>query len=566
MASSSSIRVVIIGGVAGGMSSATRLRRLNEHCSIKVIERDSHISSATCGIPYALGGVIEEAGKLHVQTVDKIKAWFNVDVMTNTEAVQIDRKGKEVLVRTVHDPDGPDDRVMQRIPYDKLIIATGATATYPPIEGIHSENLFLLRTISDLENIQTYLGSRQIKQAVVIGGGFIGLEAAENLVRLGLDVTILEYLPQVMPTLDAEIAEYLHSELRRHGIKLELNARIVKISQPDQSEQGSVHLQTGKQVAADIIILAAGIRPRIELAEKAGLEVSNSGIKVNEALQTSDPDIYAVGDVVGTKNIVSGAVRNLALGGPANRQGRLAADHIFGRPVCYRGHTATSVCQVFNLTVASVGLNFVELKKQGRRFEYVTVHPPDHASYYPGATPITLRVTFDTDSSKLLGAQAVGKKGVDKRIDVIATAIRAGMSVTDLQDLELTYAPPYGSAKDPVNMAGFVGSNVMNEDVKIMHPLDLNGLANLQILDVRTPQEYAQGHLKGAVNIPLNNLRERYDEASKVKRTLVYCQVGYRGYLAYCILKQRGFEDIFNLDGGYKLVSEGGFANLTTLE
>ncbi|KAK6539933.1 hypothetical protein TWF694_008768 [Orbilia ellipsospora] len=566
MAATSPNRIVIIGGVAGGMSSATRLRRLNEQFRITVIEKDSYISSATCGLPYALGGVIEDREKLHVQSADKISAWFNIDIMTNTEAVEIHRESKQVAVRAVKTDGSHVDENVHRLSYDKLIIATGAEAIYPKIEGIHSENVFTLRTISDLEHVQAYMANHQVKHVAVIGGGFIGLEAVENLVNLGLDVTLLEYLPQVMPNIDVDIAEFLHSELISNGVKLSLDARIVKIHEPKPSAQGYVSLSSGEQIAADIVILAAGIQPRTELAEKAGLVVSRSGIDVHDTLQTSDPDIYAIGDVIGTTNIISNETRNLALGGPANRQGRLAADHISGRLVRYRGHTGTFVCQVFNLTVAAVGLNPNNLNRLCKKFEYVTVHPPDHAAYYPGATPITLRVAFDASSGKLFGAQAVGKKGVDKRIDVIATAIRAGMTVGDLQDLELAYAPPYASAKDPINMAGFVGTNVVIGDVKILHPSTLEKLRSPQIIDVRSPEEYGRGYIKGAVNIPLGDLRQRCEELSKAKRTLVYCHVGYRGYLAYRILKQHGFEHLFNLDGGYKLVSEGGFRHLTTLQ
>lgn len=563
MAAKDPMRVVIIGGVAGGMSSATRLRRLDENCRITVVEKDPHISSATCGLPYALGGIIEDEAKLHVQTKEKIKSWFNVDVLTNTEATEIDRDKRQVVVRAVGGDGTPADGTTQTLPFDKLIIATGAEATRPLIEGINSEHVFPLRSISDLNQVQQYRLSHDVKAVAIIGGGFIGLEVAENLVKLGLQVTVLEFLPQVMTTVDANIAEYLHTELRRQGVKLMLNARIVKIDQPKSTEQAFIHLQSGDKFPADAVIMAAGIHGRTELAEKAGLSVSRFGISVQDTLQTSDPDIYAVGDAIATTNLISGAARNIALGGPANRQGRLAADHICGRPVHYRGHVGTSVCQVFDLTVASVGLNATQLVGSGKQFEYVTVHPPDHAGYYPGASPITLRVAFDMSSGKLLGAQAVGRKGVEKRIDVIATAIRAGMTIEDLQDLELSYAPPYGAAKDPVNMAGFVGTNVRSGDVKIVHAANLGDLSNYRIVDVRSPEEYGRGYLQSAVNIPIAELRQRQGEIDKSKPTLVYCQVGYRGYLAYRILKQNGF-DVVNLDGGYKIVSEGGMKNLTT--
>ena len=569
MAAENDMRVVIIGGNAGGMSCATRLRRLNEHCRITVVEKGPWISSATCGIPYALSGVIAEEAKLHVQSKEKIHAWFNIDVLTGTEALSIDRKERNVSIGELDDDGKLIDGTTCTISYDKLVLAPGAEPTFPPIDGIRSCNVFTLRSIADLRKLKDFLATRRVRHVAVIGGGFIGLEAAENLVGLGMNVTMVEYMPQVFASVDADIAGMLHRELRRNGVELILNARIAEI------DEEHIHLENGEQILADAVILATGIHAGTTLAESAELAVSRAGIQVEETLQTSDPDIYAIGDAIQTLNSVNGKTEPLALAGPANRHGRLVADHICGKAVKYHGHVGTSVCKVFGLTVASVGLCVRELAKSDLHFEYVTVHPLDHAGYYPGAHPVTLRVAFDTETGKMLGAQGIGDKGVDKRIDVLATAIQAGMSIRELTDLELAYAPPYGSAKDAVNMAGFVGSNVLDGVVRILHARDIpsplenghtNGHAtkqpNLQLVDVRSPEEYCQAHLPGAVNIPLGDLRKRCHELLATAPTLVYCKVGYRGYLAYRILKQRGFNDVFNLDGGFKLVEEGDFKHL----
>jgi len=568
-------QVVIVGGVAGGMSCATRLRRLDENAHITVLEKGPFISYANCGIPYALGNVIQDEGKLHVQTNEKIKAWFNIDVRTNAELVSIDRVKKIVHVRETNEKDSATDQTLQQISYDRLVLSLGAEAVKPPIKGIDSDHVFTLQTIPDLEKVKSYIETHHCRHVAVIGGGFIGLETAENLRFLGLDVTVLEYLPHVFPPVDPDMAELLHREMRRHGLHLVLNARITRITAPGGSQHAQIVFDSSDSIRADLIIAAVGVQARTAVAAQAGLSVSRSGLTVNDTMQTSDPDIYAIGDMVETLNLVSGRSDRLALAGPANRQGRLVADHICGRNVHYRGNVGTAICKVFDLTVGSVGFSVEALRRMGRgdRTKYVTIHPSDHASYYPGAEQMTVRVAFEAPSGRLLGAQIVGKHGVDKRIDIFAMAMRAGMTIEDLEHVELGYAPPYGAAKDPVNMAGFVGGNLLRGAVETVHAQDLANevLTNsqgerqtytlpdkYQVVDVRSPEEFESGHVIGAMNIPLGTLRTCLGPLDQTKKILVYCRVGYRGYLAYRILKQNGF-DVVNLDGGFKSVSDGGY-------
>ena len=544
--------IVIVGGVAGGMSAATRARRLCESAKITVLERGPYVSYANCGIPYALGGIIQDDTTLILQNPESFKSRFNIDVQIRSEVTAINRASKNVTVRNLM---GDEETVC---PYDKLILSQGAEPVRLPIKGSNLPQVFTLQTIDDMKSIRDFIVGHKSQKVAVIGGGFIGLELAENLHHLGLDVTIIEYASHVFPPADAEMAEPIHTELRRHDVKLLLNARVQQIEKGDQQSLINVMTANGHKVPADVAIMAVGVRARTSLAAAAGLMIGKNGIAVNKYMQTSDPDIYAVGDMVETEHRILGRPAVVALAGPANRQGRLAADHIFGKKIAYRGNIGTSACKVFGMTIASTGLSVQALRELGRTPEWVTVHPPDHAGYYPGSSPITLRVIFDPETGVLLGAQAVGKQGVDKRIDVLSTAIQAGMGICDLEHLELAYAPPYGSAKDPVNMAGFVGSNVLRCDVHIVHPGDLcSPQASWQIVDVRSPLEFSRGHLPGAVNLPLNNLRETVHTLDREKKVLVYCQVGYRGYLAYRVLSQIGF-DVVNLDGGFKSVVEGG--------
>jgi len=556
MASDPPRNVVIVGGVAGGMSAATRARRLDEHCSITVFERGPYVSYANCGIPYALGGVIKSDAALVLQTPQALKDRFNINVRANTEVLSINRMKRTVEVKSA------GSETVETVPYDRLILAMGAEPFRPPIEGIDSPNVFMLQTIPDLQKIRAFQVEHNCKQVAIIGGGFIGLEVADSLRELGLEISIIEYAPHVFPPLDADMAEPLHTEIRRNNVKLFLNARIQSIEAPKDGTRGCVKLEDGQSVQSDLVLVMVGIRARTKIAEEAGLKIGKTGVSVNHHLQTSDHNIYAVGDMVETENRIVGHPMQLALAGPANRQGRLAADNIFGRKVAYRGNVGTSACKVFDLTVASVGLSVRALKQMGLDPSWVTVHPPDHAGYYPGSHAITLKLAFEKKTGRILGAQAIGTSGVDKRIDVLATAMQAGLTVFDLEHLELAYAPPYGSAKDPVNMAGFVASNVLRGDVEIVHPEYLkNEPADVQILDVRSPSEYSGGHLDKALNIPLNDVRDNLAKLDKGRRIMVYCGVGYRGYVAYRILKQLGYE-VVNLDGGYKSVVQGGYAGV----
>jgi NADPH-dependent 2,4-dienoyl-CoA reductase/sulfur reductase-like enzyme/rhodanese-related sulfurtransferase len=552
------MNLVIIGGVAGGMSAAARARRLDESAHITVIEKGPYVSFANCGIPYALGGVIENDAKLILGSRESFRERFNVDVRLNTEAVAIDREKHTVHVRT---SDGPKE---YDIPYDKLILAQGAEASRPPVDGMSLDHVFSLQTITDLQNIRHFISEHKVKHATIIGGGFIGLEASENLRNLGLEVTILEYNSHVFPPVDDDMAEPLHTELRRNCVQVILNARLERI------EPHHVVLCSGERITTDFISVVTGVKARTGLARQSGLGIGKAGVSVNGYMQTSDPDIYAVGDMVETDHLIAERPLPMALAGPANRQGRLAADHIFGQSTPYgpyRGNVGTAACKVFDLTVACTGLSIFALRQLGQDPLWTTVHTPDHASYYPGASPIMLKVAFERKTGRLLGAQAVGKNHVDKRVDVLSTALQAGMTIFDLEHLELAYAPPFGSAKDPINMAGFVGGNVLRGYVEIVHAEDLikaESLTQVQVLDVRSPAEFGRGHVPSAVNIPVDTIRSKISLLDKSRRVIVYCQVGYRGYLAYRILKQSGF-NVANLDGGFRAIVEGGFRTLQTM-
>lgn len=533
------------------MSAATRARRLSEDAQITVFEKGPYVSFANCGIPYALSSTIPDPDSLLLQTPESFKRRFNIDVKIHHQVVGIDRKKKVVLVKQ-----GKNGEV-EEVGYDKLILAQGAKPIVPPVKGVDGEQVFQLTTMVDLEGVKGYMRGHEVKSAVVIGGGFIGLEAVENLKALGLEVAVVERAEHVLPPIDRDMAEPLHEELRKHGVKVVLGKSAERI------EKGWVVVEGGERIKADLVMLVAGVRARTELAREAGLDIGKGGVTVNAQMQTSDPDIYAVGDMVETEQRVTGLRKVLALAGPANRQGRMAADHIFGKDVSYRGNVGTAVVKVFDLTVGITGLSVESLRQLGKDPLWVSAHPPDHAGYYPGARQITLKVAFERKTGRILGAQAFGVAGVDKRIDVLATAMQGNMTVFDLEHLELAYAPPYGSAKDPINMVGFIAGNVLRDDVEIVHGEDLTpeDLKKLQVIDVRSPGEFSGGHLKYATNININDLRDDVSQLDKSKKTLVYCQVGYRGYLADRILKQRGF-DVMNLDGGFKSVLDGGFTSL----
>jgi len=542
------MKLVIVGGVAGGASAAARARRVNEHADIIVFERGPDVSFANCGLPYHIGGTIAERGNLLVQTPQGLRKRFNIDVRVNTEVTAIDRAAHRVTARNVKTGEVYQER------YDKLILSPGAEAVRPALPGIESARVMTLRNMADMDAIKRVVDGIAGKaggRAVVIGGGYIGLEMAEALRERQLAVTLVELLPQVMGTVDAEMAAPLHDTLVQHGVDLRLGTGVTGFE--ETGEGVKVKLSDGAEVEAALAVLAIGVRPDVQLAREAGLAIgARGGIVVDEHMRTSDPDIYAVGDAIEFPELVSGEPVVIPLAGPANRQGRIAADNALGGASTYKRTQGTAVCKVFDMTIAMTGLNEKQLEKLGRRYESVTVHPNQHAGYYPGARPLTLKVLFDPDDGKLFGAQAVGTEGVEKRIDVLATALRAGLTVFDLEELELCYAPPYGSAKDPVNMAGFVAANVLRGDVQICHARDVQKLrADQLLLDVRTPAECALGMIPGAVNIPVDELRARLAEVPRDKEIVAYCQVGLRGYLACRILKQHGFR-CRNLTGGYK--------------
>lgn len=538
-------RIVIVGGVAGGASAAARARRLSEDSEIILIERGEYISFANCGLPYHIGGIIKERARLLVQTPEAMYKRFRIDVRTQTEVTRIERNAKTVVARNA--ATGQDETIS----YDALILSPGAAPVRPPIAGIDSKRIFTLRNLADTDAINRVIDKENPARAVIVGGGYIGLEMAEAFRQRNIEVTMVELAPQVMGMIDPEMAVPLHQQLRLHGVDLRLGASVTAFK-----EEGRIlliQLSTGETISCDMAILAIGVKPETGLARQAGLTIGDrGGIVVDARMRTSDPAIYAVGDVIEVANFVDDRAALIPLAGPANRQGRIAADNIFGRDSVYRKTQGTAICKVFDLAVGMTGLSEKYLKKTGQPYEKVYIHPANHASYYPGASPINLKLLFDPGNGKLLGAQAVGSEGIDKRIDVIAVAMRAGLTVQALQDLELCYAPPYGSAKDPVNYAGFVAANAICGDVTLCHSEDMvHPRENQLLLDVRMPVEVEAGTIPGAVNIPLDDLRERMDELPKGRELLVFCQVGLRGYVACRLLSRHGFA-CRNLTGGYK--------------
>jgi NADPH-dependent 2,4-dienoyl-CoA reductase/sulfur reductase-like enzyme/rhodanese-related sulfurtransferase len=539
------MKLLIVGGVAGGASAAARARRLSEDAQIILFERGPNVSFANCGLPYYVGGEIVERDKLLVVTPERLQTRFKLDVRTRSSVEAIDRTAKKVRVR-----DLSTGREYEQS-YDKLILAPGAAPLRPPIPGIDLPGIYTLRNLQDVDRIKQKV-DEGVKQAVVIGAGFIGLELVENLVRRGVTTTVIELQDQVLPPFDKEMTIPIADHLAAKGVSLLLG----ESAEASERSAGGlvVRLKSGHRLSAQLVILGVGVRPENKLAVETGLEVGpRGGIRVNEHLQTSDPDIYAVGDAIEVKDFVTGQPTQVPLAGPANRQGRIAADHIFGRDACYRGTQGTAIVRVFDLTAAMTGASEKTLQRAKQAYRKVYVHPTHHAGYYPGAEGMTLKVVFAPTDGKLLGAQAVGGQGVDKRIDVLAVAIQAGMTVFDLEEMELAYSPQYGSAKDPINMAGFVAAGLLRGD----HPqadvaaVTLSENGRLVLVDVRTPQEYAGGHISGAVNIPVDDLRSRLGELPHDREVAVYCQMGQRGYLAVRILAQAGFK-VVNLGGGYK--------------
>jgi NADPH-dependent 2,4-dienoyl-CoA reductase/sulfur reductase-like enzyme/rhodanese-related sulfurtransferase len=540
------MKLIIVGGVAGGASAAARARRLSEDAQIVLIERGPDVSFANCGLPYYIGGEIVEREKLLVVTPERLRTRFNLDVRVRSSVEAIDRGLKKVRVR-----DLASGREYEET-YDKLILAPGAAPIRPPLPGIDLPGIFTLRNLEDMDRIVKTL-EKGVRQAVVVGAGFIGLELVESLVRRGISTTVVELQDQVLPPFDKEMTAPISEHLAAHGVTLLLGQSAEAF---EQSSDGLVvRLKSGQKLSAQLVVLGVGVRPENKLAVDAGLEVGpRGGIRVNDQLQTTDPDIYAVGDAIEVKDFVTGEPTQVPLAGPANRQGRIAADNIFGRNVRYRGTQGTAVVRVFERTAAMTGASEKTLRRTNRPYRKVYVHPLHHAGYYPGAESMTLKVLFDSGTGRLLGAQSVGGAGVDKRIDVLAVAIQARMTVFDLEEMELAYSPQYGSAKDPINMAGFVAGGLLRGEhpqVDIEALIDVPPTQERYLLDVRTREEFAMGHLTDAVNIPVDELRTRLSELPRDKEIAAYCQVGQRGYLATRILQQNGFEAV-NVSGGYK--------------
>ena len=539
------MRILIVGGVAGGASAAARARRLSEDAEIIIFERGEHVSFANCGLPYYIGAVIKERQKLLVQTPDSLYKRFRIKTKVKTEVLKIDRFKKNVIVKDVVSGQESTES------YDYLILSPGADPIKPPMPGLDLPQVMTLRNLSDMDRIKLKVDQNKAKRVVVVGGGYIGLEMTEALREHGLAVTIIELSNQVMGPADPEMAYYLHQELKDHGVDIKFGVSVKGFYQAGSSI--SAELSDGQKLGCDLVILAIGVKPEVSLAKEAGLEIGQrGGIVVNEQMQTNDPAIFAVGDAIEVDEFVTGTKALIPLAGPANRQGRIAADNIFGRNSIYKKTQGTAVCKLFDLTVGMTGVNEKILKRMNMAYEKVYIHSNNHAGYYPGATEINMKLLFDPKSGKILGGQAVGKEGIDKRIDVLAVALRAGMTVYDLENLELCYAPPYGSAKDPVNFLGFVASNVLKGDVRICHSDEVTNINPEQvILDVRSAKEVQRGIVPGAINIPIDDLRDQLNQLSRDKEYLAYCQVGLRGYLACRILTQHGFK-CRNLSGGYE--------------
>ena len=541
-------KVLIVGGVAGGASAAARLRRVDEHAEIILFEKGDYISYANCGLPYYIGNVIKEREQLFVQTPKRLRARFQIDVRTGHEVLKIDRKQKTVAVKEI-----ASGKIYQET-YDTLLLSPGAVPLQPKIPGLSGPNVFTLRNVDDTDRIMSYLRDYKPQNAIVIGAGFIGLEIAENLVEAGLNVSLVEMASRILPkNLDYEMAAPLHCHLRARGINLYLNTALAAVE--TKAQENWAVLSNDVRIKYDLAIVAAGTAPENRLAKEAGLTLGVYGaIRVNSSLQTSDPDIYAVGDAIEVESGISGEKTYIPLAGPANRQGRLVADAIAGREVKYEGAIGTSIVKVFDLTAASVGLTEDFLKQSGREYLASITHPWSHATYYPGSSQLDIKLLF-TPEGQVLGAQVVGEQGVDKRVDVLATIIKTKGTVDDLSSLELAYAPPFSSAKDPVNIAGYVAGNILRQDMKaVSWDQVLDGKnRDFLLLDVRDKSEVEAGHLAGAVHIPLNKLRQRLHELPKDQEIVVYCQVGLRAYIGARILQQNGFK-VSNLSGGWKTI------------
>ena len=542
------MKVIIVGGVAGGASCAARLRRLDENAEIVVFERSGYISYANCGLPYYIGGTITDPEELTLQTPQSFNARFNVAMKVNHEVTAIDPAKKTVTVKNLLTGEVFEES------YDKLVLSPGAKPTRPRLSGVDLDRVFTLRTVEDTFRIKKFIEENSPKSAVLAGGGFISLELAENLMELGMDVTIVQRPKQLMNPLDWDMAAFVHAKARKQGMNLKLGYTVEGFE--DKGDKVDVLIKDNAPLTADMVVLAIGVSPDTKIAADAGLELGIKGsILVNDRMESSAPDIYAVGDAVQVKNFVTGEPAHIPLAGPANKQGRIAADNIAGGDSRYKGSQGSSVVKLFDMTIASTGLNETNAKKSGIDCDKIVLAPASHAGYYPGGKIMTMKLVYDKNSYKLLGAQIVGQEGVDKRIDVLATAIRAGMTVPELAELELAYAPPYSSAKDPVNLAGFMVENIKNGYMKQFHWHDIDALprdGSVTLLDTRTVGEYSRGHIPGFINIPLHELRNRIAELPAGKPVYINCQSGLRSYVACRMVSQYGF-DCYNFSGGYRM-------------
>ena len=541
------MKVVVVGGVAGGASAAARLRRLDEKAEIIILERGEYISYANCGLPYYIGEVIKKRDNLVVQSPEDMKKRFNLDVRVLNEVKNINIEKKQIDIYDIKNHKNYQEN------YDKLILSPGAFSIKPPIKGFDAPNVFSLRDIPDTLGIKNFVDEHNPKSAVVVGAGFIGMELVENLHRRGITITIVELAEQVLAPLDGEMASLIHQHLKEKKVEFYLNNEVKEVEY--REEFSLVKLGSGREIKTDMVLIGIGVRPEVTLAKAAGLEIGKrGGIKVDHALKTSNPNIYAVGDAIEVIDYVNGNPTLIPLAGPANKQGRIAANNICGIPEKYEGTQGTSILKVFDMTVATTGNNEKLLKRLNIPYEKSFTHSSSHAGYYPEALPLSLKLIFSPDSGKILGAQIVGYDSVDKRIDIIATAIRAGMTVYDLEKLELAYAPPYSSAKDPVNMAGYVASNILKGDSDIIHWHDINKLDQKKtiLIDVRTTEEYSLGSIERAKNIPVDELRNRLSEIPQDREIIIFCRIGLRAYIASRILRQKGYKKVKNLSGGYK--------------
>jgi NADPH-dependent 2,4-dienoyl-CoA reductase/sulfur reductase-like enzyme/peroxiredoxin family protein/rhodanese-related sulfurtransferase/TusA-related sulfurtransferase len=551
-------KVLIVGGVAGGASAAARLRRNDENAEIIMFERGEYISFANCGLPYYIGNVIEERDALLVETPEEMNKRFKIDVRVNNEVVSIDRDNKKVQVKNLKTGEEYSEN------YDKLILSPGSSPLKPPIPGIDAPNIFTIWNIPDTDAIKNYVDTKEIKKAAVVGGGFIGLEMAENLHELGYEVSIVELADQVMAPIDYEMAQILHKNIATNGVDLRLNDGVKEFNYKDGVTE--ITLNSGNKIDADIVILSIGVRPNSKLAKDSGLKINDrGGIIVDSTLKTSDEDIYAVGDVIEVEDFVNGGKTMVPLAGPANKQGRIAANNIVGINDVYKGTQGTSVAKVFDFTVSSTGANEKTLKRLGKKYgeDYLLAyaHNNNHAGYYPGSSKINMKIIFEKEGGKILGVQAVGMDGVEKRVDVIATAMRYDGTVYDLADLELAYAPPYGSAKDPVNMLGFLGENILEGKMDVIQWFELDDLNSDEytIVDVREAEERDLGYVPNSINISVDDLRDNLDKLDKNKTIVLYCATGIRAYVATRILLQNGFDKVKNLSGGFTTYSDVDF-------